>query len=528
MMIRELIKNAIEAAINAPPGRGRIEISATVFDGVDKLTIWNTGPGMNAGELFRMCDIASTIRKQKGLDENFGMGAKVASLPSNQHGIRFRSCKDGRAYQVLLGKRNDIYGRVRQWQARTSTYEDVVDVTEFAATEQYTLDFDWTEVVLLGNRPDQNTVTDPYDSSPKVSSTWVLEALYYRFFKLPIGIDIILHEGTHSGSGSVKFAPISSRVLTDFTRSETVEVLDGLKFHFLYDGVSPVNTAVTLSSLNALQPARSGVGLLYKDEIYDLRSGWRWLHSSPIYGIPFGAKSVSVLIELPDYHPVSPDAYRQFLQSKLEGQKHVEPEDFSRLVSGSRPSWLVALLQQLAPDTGHVDNVRDELSELFRLLKVRRRWWPNLDTNYVVPSGIGEPPYEVGPEIVGIRDLDDAKSRGLDGKAAKYFPQTHQLFVNFNYPTVEVLKETLELEFSNLDDIELVRRLATVISESIVARNIGRQLVFGLSKQGRWEKWEIDQAISAPSLSLAVDDHAMLVQQARKDFEFQLAHRDPA
>ena len=40
-----------------------------------------------------MCDLAASIRKEKGLNANFGMGAKVASLPLNKHGIVYRSCK---------------------------------------------------------------------------------------------------------------------------------------------------------------------------------------------------------------------------------------------------------------------------------------------------------------------------------------------------------------------------------------------------------------------------------------------------
>lgn len=96
-MIRELMMNAIEAAQHAPEGRRLVEISAQPIDGGSKLTMWNTGPGMDAIELHRICNIASSIGKQKSLTGNFGMGAKVASLPSNQRGMRYRSCKNGQS-----------------------------------------------------------------------------------------------------------------------------------------------------------------------------------------------------------------------------------------------------------------------------------------------------------------------------------------------------------------------------------------------------------------------------------------------
>jgi hypothetical protein len=43
---------------------------------------------MSDAELHHMCDIAASIGKEKGLDENFGMGAKVASLPKPQNFTR--------------------------------------------------------------------------------------------------------------------------------------------------------------------------------------------------------------------------------------------------------------------------------------------------------------------------------------------------------------------------------------------------------------------------------------------------------
>lgn len=112
MMIRELMMNAIEAARLAPEGQRQIEISVEPVDGVPKLVIWNTGPGMDATELLHASNIASSIGKEKSLTGNFGMGAKVASLPSNQRGIRYRSCKNGKVHEVILCK--------REWRLRPS------------------------------------------------------------------------------------------------------------------------------------------------------------------------------------------------------------------------------------------------------------------------------------------------------------------------------------------------------------------------------------------------------------------------
>src|SRR6516225_1188198 len=127
--------NAIEAARLAPEDKRQIEISAEPVDGTAKLAIWNTGPSMDAAELYRMSNIASSIGKEKSLTGNFGMGAKVASLPSNQEGIRYRSCKFGRVHEVIICKGDGVYGRLRRYDPETGEYPEVIDVTDIAVDE---------------------------------------------------------------------------------------------------------------------------------------------------------------------------------------------------------------------------------------------------------------------------------------------------------------------------------------------------------------------------------------------------------
>src|ERR1700709_2151912 len=106
MMLRELIVNGLEAAEHAVAGGKRVLVTARAVEGVPKLCIWNTGPGLTAAELLQITDLASSLRKVNSLDQNFGMGAKVASLPSNKHGLRYRSCSGGAVNEVTLGYRD--------------------------------------------------------------------------------------------------------------------------------------------------------------------------------------------------------------------------------------------------------------------------------------------------------------------------------------------------------------------------------------------------------------------------------------
>src|SRR5580704_7506550 len=184
--------NSLEAAKQAPLDRRLVEISPLQIDGVTKLAIWNTGPGMDASQLVAICDIASSLGKEMSLSGNFGMGAKVASLPSNRVGMRYRSCKGGRVHEVILCKRDGVYGRLRRLDQDTGEYHEVIDVTDLAVMDGRLLNEEWTEVVLLGNSPDQDTVNDPYNGDPDQERQWLATYLYHRFYRLPDSVKLTL------------------------------------------------------------------------------------------------------------------------------------------------------------------------------------------------------------------------------------------------------------------------------------------------------------------------------------------------
>jgi hypothetical protein len=161
-MIRELTMNAIEAAARAT-GEKSVHWTSGTYEGVRKAVIWNTGPGMNPAELKAATDLACEINKCLGLDENFGVGAKVSSLANNKLGMRFRSCKAGRVSEVMLGYDEAKKQYVRfEYALQNGVSDTVIDVTAAAVKEGKKVGSDWTEVMLLGNSEKQDTSTQPF------------------------------------------------------------------------------------------------------------------------------------------------------------------------------------------------------------------------------------------------------------------------------------------------------------------------------------------------------------------------------
>lgn len=210
-MIRELTMNAIEAAEQAT-GEKLVHWTTGTYKGVRKAVIWNTGPGMDPVELKKATDLSCEIGKRLGLDDNFGVGAKVSSLPNNKLGMRMRSCKNGRVSEVIIGEDPDqgVFVRFeREVGGRTDT---VIDVTAVAQKEGRNTGFEWTEVMLLGNSEEQDTAAKPLASLPTSEKAFIANSLYRRFYRLPTGVKIRLDPVYHRFDSPRMFQPIGERL----------------------------------------------------------------------------------------------------------------------------------------------------------------------------------------------------------------------------------------------------------------------------------------------------------------------------
>jgi hypothetical protein len=162
-----LTKNAEENACLLPVP-GKIEWFVEPRGGVAKLGLFNEGPAMSASELSRLMDLAST-GKTLSVERNFGQGGKVSGLKVSPAGLIYRSCKDGSVNQITLsaeyppGADHPIYVKVQVNVAppgRPDFFDTVVDVTDqYHGRKDRPLTEEWTEVLLVGRREDQDTVT---------------------------------------------------------------------------------------------------------------------------------------------------------------------------------------------------------------------------------------------------------------------------------------------------------------------------------------------------------------------------------
>jgi hypothetical protein len=549
MMIRELVVNAIEAATTAGADK-RVDITAVQIEGAPKLCIRNAGRGMSAEELDRICDLASSLYKENSLDANFGMGAKVASLPSNKHGLRYRSCKDGVVSEVIMCQRDGVYGRLRRGENVDGSSIEVIDATETCRSDGgYDLTQDWTEVVLFGQSPGQNTVTDPYAANPRMEPDWLLSNLLLRFFRTAPDVTVRLWPEIIGGGVA---RPL--RTLNDLVglaaQSEVVETPSGIRIHYRYD---PEAGDGSRAAIGVGRPGSIGA-IVYKNEIYDPRVGKTWVLDAPTYGIPFGARLCSVFVELPDDYLVRPEAYRQFLRFRGGDQRQVFLHDFGQLVMVYLPAWLKEVIRSHGPQQARfVGEVEDELRSLLSELEISPEFKPpappkppetkapppaappTVTPPAATPPGDGpqaaaKPPVsppaappappkrnvERPPEIISLDADDLIEERGLKGRAAKFYPSSHQLFVNLQYPAVQAIAAQLEAEFEASLNAERMRVVAKSVAGWAITRRVARALVYSLAKKAAgWPADDVRRAQSPESFSLVADDWSSMIEPAR-------------
>jgi hypothetical protein len=397
-------------------------------------------------------------------------------------------------------------------------------------------------------------VRDPFNGNPSQDTQWLATYLYHRFYRLPDGVKVTLLKGTHKLDGNRQFEPIPAR-LRYFEKHETVLLSNGMKIHYLYDAQYN-NTGHNRSISGAIASAVSTCGVIYRDEMYDVKKGRQWTFEAPVFGIPFGAKHISIHIELPDDAPVVPDAYRQFLRHGTGEQPHVAARDFDHLVRENRPQWLIDVIHSFAPDSRSSDEIRDELQKLLNQLRVRRvspKVTAQGGTN-VAPGvgpatdaargvgngsgGSGQRPkptdlsllptgakraemfknLERAPEIILLNTEEEIDEKELKGRAARYYMEAGQLFVNMRYPAINEMRAQLEAEYADANDLELMRSLAQQHAETTMIRRVGRTVVYALAKQlnEEWDQKALETASSPESLSMSADDFGDSMQNVRR------------
>jgi hypothetical protein len=579
-LVREFFKNADESAVLARPGNRRIEIYPTMINGVRKLTFWNTGVGMDDKELKQATDLSSSVNKKMALDGNFGIGAKVSGLTMSREGIRYRSCKNGVVNEVTIGFDHDEGTYVRfPVELPDGSFDTVYDVTEVARESGRETTFDWTEVVLLGESEDHDTVAEPLGIGKKVDRNFITTAIFRRFTRFGEGVDVRIDVAMTKGGGKGETGrrrrlKTLEDVLGELPNHERVEAPDGeVTIHYIHDPKHERHSHSLSALANPATSSTTFCALVHKGERYDIKSKKAWSAAAPNFGIPFGSKVLTIEIELAD-KVAMPNQYRDGLTWPGDRSSMVA-EDFDDYVRELMPEWVREVIRSESPSSDdNLDDLQTDLQKLldeFRVptatLTPSRRPMASPTEDAAEGSDTSNPVdlkmdfleagEELGdngakhdsnkgqrakqkkvrkapegaklsrsaqslervPDIKILTDPEEIAEKNLKGRAGRFYKDAQTLFVNGLYSVVERMAIELEAELRTTGEPEVVRNAVLTVSRKFMAFRVGKATCYAISKRlsDDWSSDDLDRATSPESLSLAADDYKQSISQAKRN-----------
>lgn len=580
-LVREFFKNAEENAALAPEGHRTIRVYPTLIDGVSKLTFWNSGVGMDDAELRTATDLSSSLNKVKALDGNFGIGAKVSGLAASPEGIRYRSCKNRTVNEVTIG-----WDEVEQTYVRqVVTFPDgsqtlFCDVTAIVQQAGMTTDSDWTEVVLLGQSPDHDTVEEPIGKGVEVDRSFIATSIFRRFASFSHGVEVSVDVAMTKGGGKDETGRYRKlRTLNEIMdrleqHEDVVDPESGVEVRYIHDPKHESSGHTLSARANPAVGSTTFCALVYKEERYDFKTRKAWSSVAPSYGIPFGSRVLTIEIRLPDRFAL-PSQYRDTLTWPHDRSPLVA-DQFAHLVRQLMPEWVKEVIRQETPDqSGDLKDLQSDLQALLDELRVPAKVLKpatGAAKTQFNQAGIAEPEptkieseeaeesfvgghqprpvvntprasknrirlapegatasklsraLERAPEITILVDPEQIAEKGMKGRAAKFYQDPPALFVNGLYPAVEKMAAELAAEFPDAADPDEARALAVDAARRTMAFRVGKATCFALAKKllDDWSMEDLDRATSPESLSMAADDYRQSLRDGKKYIKEQI------
>ncbi len=546
--VRELTQNAIES-IQRRRGHGQViwdVDETTAGDGgpsAQKLCVMDDGEGMTDKDLTQYINKLSSSGSGQSHTGNFGVGAKIATLPQNPAGVVYRSWRDGvgSSITLCLDSKGD-YG-LKGFELPNGTYSHVLPIGN--ESKPQCIGKNGTVVTLMGNTIEDATVSPP--SGISKTDTWVARYLNQRYFQFPKGIDV--------------------RVRVDWTEGQLKEpnslhVVTGQK-HYL-DQHSDDSGAVDLKDARAhwwiLSKSKSGnsdsryyetkghVAALYGNELYARSNGSAAVARLQQFGVIFGGDAVVIYIEplsvgsrcvnantsrtdlqlgnepLPwdewaaEFSVKLPPAIEALIaaraaQSDKEDhgrsiQRRLKPLMGMFEISQFRPSALGDLqLDTSSPVCCEVPDLPDATgnnsADTSRLAEDNRVGLASMFTNNDGPRGRESPTSRL-PTAKWISEKDETRARGdLEDRAARYLLPQNTLLINADFRVFEDMIAKMHAEWGrNGCFLPIIRtEVHSWYEQALVETVLGVQ---GLRKSREWPKAEIEAALSERSLTVAV------------------------
>lgn len=301
--IRELTKNGIEAILEGS-GEGRIcwQVDTDRWP-APKLQIIDDGIGFDPDRMEVVQETLFGGNKELGRGANFGIGGRIAGLKASPAGVVYDSWRDGTGFRMVL-----------RWPKREGPAfpERFPDGRHIRGLDE---GHPWgaasgTRVTLIGESEDDDS-SQPPPGLPGAALTWVYYYLDRRFCRWPDGIRVVVDRGSKAGRSQADAVRGLWTNLSDCSQAGGIVELPNQVL---------VRWWVLPEVEQRSDPRHyvpSHVGVVWGDELYDSASGIHLTRRLGNFGVVLATQRVAIQV-VPRRDRWHPDAQRAHLLSSAE------------------------------------------------------------------------------------------------------------------------------------------------------------------------------------------------------------------
>ncbi len=542
--LRELTQNSIEAVQRAG-GKGTIIWDAdwATFDleGTYKLCITDDGAGMTGDEMIGYINRLSSSVSKQSFTGNYGVGAKIATLPRNHAGVVYLSWKDGQGSMIQMLHESGRYG-LKQWVCTDGGYVYALPLDDSVKPDL--IGRHGTKVVLVGDASEANTMKAP--PSVPCPSRWVTKYLNSRYFRFPEGITVKAREGwEHPRSDSkhciLRTVTGQGPYLNKHSRESGSLELSGAVAHWWI-----LRDERAVDADNGMIDSAGHTAALYQNELYEHVGGRAGVSRLLQFGVTFGYRWVVIYVEPEAGKSLAANTARTHLLLDSE------PLPWSEWAAEFRermPAALRAFITEKsakAAESDHAKAIRDRLKEIMDLFRISR-YRPVVDGRFNVDAdrlteGHSSPTNETQGSAKGSGSNARAKpmanvyavferphgtpsektrpdpfpkvdwvsiengtreSDAIEDRAAKYLPDQNRLLINADFRVFKDMEAFLQKELGGkLEAANLITdAVRNWFEQALVETVLGVQ---GFYNSKEWTPHDIDGALSEEGLTAAV------------------------
>lgn len=398
--VRELTENAIQAIEALPEKTGEVVWDldeASTLNGRRKIAIIDTGIGMTGPEMVDYINQLSSSMHDIALDENYGIGAKIAAATRNHQGLVYLSWKDGQGAMIHLWKDPETldYG-LRRLPLPDGRYESWAPVEDSLKPQQIT--DHGTVVILLGNQENEDTAQAPAEAA--IPSRWIARYLNTRYFRFPEGVTVKARD--FDELGSLRTVTGTQDWLSKYSSAYGSVLLTAATAHWwiLDDRGGTKGPSAFVEG--------GHVAALFGDELYEMTNQGRASYAMLAgFGVIFGQSRVVIYVEPKGApgHQVRTNAARTHL---IINRQPLPWADWASEFRAKMPDEIRSMMEEIASNSeakDHKQSIKERLKPLRDLFKLSR-YRPS-DDGDVITDPARRTGGQVRPRTLPLPDPED-------------------------------------------------------------------------------------------------------------------------